>query len=66
MELQLLHLSQSTLFWNMCEADIYFHSILTLVVDGGAWSESHPRHLTPLRVPIEHEAGWAPEPGFIL
>jgi len=50
----------------MCEADIYFHSILTLVVDGGAWSESHPRHLTPLRVPIEHEAGWAPEPGFIL
>ena len=41
--------------------------IPTLVVDGGAWSESHPRHFTPLKVPhYPTWAGWTPETDWIL
>jgi hypothetical protein len=29
----------------------YYYYYLTLVVDGGARSESHPGHFTPLNVP---------------
>jgi hypothetical protein len=35
----------------MGEAEIKFHSFLTLVVDRSAWSESHPGHFSPLKVP---------------
>ena len=45
--LLLLHLFLSTSCWYMGEADI----IPAFVIDGGAWSESHPRNFTPLKLP---------------
>jgi hypothetical protein len=43
-----------------------FYSFLTSALDGGEWSASRPgRALPPGKrppIPIEQEAGWAPEP----
>jgi hypothetical protein len=42
------------------------YSFLTLALDGGEWSASHPGSVLPWEkdppIPTEQEAGWAPEP----
>jgi hypothetical protein len=44
--------------------EIQLHTFLTLALDGGEWSASHPSHFTPEKralVPTIKEAGWNPE-----
>jgi hypothetical protein len=39
---------------------LYLHSFLSLALETGKWSTSHPREGT--LVPISEKAGWVPEP----
>ena len=46
---------------------IWLQLHLTLALDGGEWSTSHPNHFSNGKrslLPIEWEAGWAPEPDW--
>jgi len=52
------------MYWG---AEVYIHSFLISVLDGGEWSASRPGRfaLPPGKehpVPTGEEAGWAPEP----
>jgi hypothetical protein len=40
--------SRIVIVWAMCmEVEVYLHSFLNLVLDGGEWSASSPSRFTP-------------------
>jgi hypothetical protein len=64
-----IKLSLHILWRHTGRKEVQFHSFLTLALDGGKWSASHPGCFTPEKQPwvaTKKAAGWAPEMVWII